>query len=452
MKKVLGVLLPCLGLVLTACGGDSGRGGEPAEVKRQSLVFSAVQDEQSGYEPWLTDGTAAGTRKLKEINAAEGSYPSWPVRLGERMLFSADDGIHGSELWISDGSKAGTRQLVDINPSGDGRVRYLTLFQDKVFFVADDGVHGNELWVTDGSVAGTRLFHDTNDGANGAFPFGLTVVGELLYFSADGGEGKQLWVTNGGPLEGDTTAVSITDDPAFSSPESITAYRDGVIFSARTASYGYEPYFAEGRSAKRLADINVGTANSHPYSFTVINDKVIFTASETTHGREMWVYDGNDVAFLHDITPGINGSVFQSFQVFDDKLFFTLANNNKVFITTGQPVGLTSALIGGGVRFRMLASNSQYLFMIGERDGKRQLWVSEGDAMSIRALVVDNMVDVASRFAVLNDELLFVASSAGQGFELWRSNGSAAGTRMVKDINPDMESSDPYLDLSNYIR
>src|SRR5262249_5712663 len=44
--------------------------------------------------------------------------------------------------------------------------------------------------------------------------------------------------------------------------------------------------------------------------------------------------------------------------------------------------------------------------------------------------------------------LFFEANDAIHGYELWKSNGTAAGTAIVKDINPGSASSSP-LDLTN---
>ena len=40
------------------------------------------------------------------------------------------------------------------------------------------------------------------------------------------------------------------------------------------------------------------------------------------------------------------------------------------------------------------------------------------------------------RFAVLNGELQFTATDGASGFELWKTDGTTAGTVLVKDINP----------------
>src|ERR1700732_5293640 len=61
---------------------------------------------------------------LKDINqlASDSSAPSAVVALGgSEVLFAASDGAaHGRELWQSDGTAAGTRMVLDINPGSAG--------------------------------------------------------------------------------------------------------------------------------------------------------------------------------------------------------------------------------------------------------------------------------------------------------------------------------------------
>ena len=41
-----------------------------------------------------------------------------------------------------------------------------------------------------------------------------------------------------------------------------------------------------------------------------------------------------------------------------------------------------------------------------------------------------------NQFVALDDTTFFTAAAADTGTELWRSDGSAAGTVLVKDVNP----------------
>ena len=64
---------------------------------------------------------------VKDINPGSASFrlPASLTNVGGTLFFSADDGTHGSELWKSDGTAAGTVLVKDINP-GQCRAPMLT--------------------------------------------------------------------------------------------------------------------------------------------------------------------------------------------------------------------------------------------------------------------------------------------------------------------------------------
>jgi ELWxxDGT repeat protein len=109
------------------------------------------------------------------------------------LLFPGDEGVHEAELWRSDGTASGTRLVRDLWVGGSGYPGELTVAGGQLYFNAEDGVLGRELWKSDGRAEGTRLVADLN-GTGGSFPSRLTTSGDRLFFVADDGTGSGLWI------------------------------------------------------------------------------------------------------------------------------------------------------------------------------------------------------------------------------------------------------------------
>jgi len=115
-------------------------------------VFFIANDGVHGRELWVSGGED-GTKLVNDLNRGPGS--SVPVRrlgsrmiaLGEKLYFGATDGGRGVELWRSDGTAAGTRLVQDINPGpGSSTPENFTVAGPCLYFSATDGEHGFELW------------------------------------------------------------------------------------------------------------------------------------------------------------------------------------------------------------------------------------------------------------------------------------------------------------------
>lgn len=84
-----------------------------------------------------------------------------------------------TQLWISDGTVAGTQKLKDLHDTERGKVEQIVpaIFDDnKLLISVDDGVKGIELWITDGTEAGTELVKDINPDALSSNPTFIEVV------------------------------------------------------------------------------------------------------------------------------------------------------------------------------------------------------------------------------------------------------------------------------------
>src|SRR5207302_41772 len=152
------------------------------------------------YELWKSDGTAAGTTLVKDVypgthpyydyfgnrwDVPNSSYPGNLTNVNGTLFFTATDGVHGAEQWTSDGTAAGTVLVKDVNPGGAGSYSYnLANVNGTLFFQASDGMNGAELWQSDGTTADTVLVKDIYPGSAGSSPGNLTNVNGTLFFTA----------------------------------------------------------------------------------------------------------------------------------------------------------------------------------------------------------------------------------------------------------------------------
>ncbi|MBX9737021.1 MAG: hypothetical protein K2X32_08850, partial [Phycisphaerales bacterium] len=388
----------------------------PANFARlgNSVLFAA-NDGTNGLELWISDGTAVGTVLLKNINAGAGvgSSPANLTSFGSRVVFTADDSINGRELWITDGTEAGTVLVKDIRPgvsgatfsSGFGVVGTFGTPGSFISFGASDGTIGTEPYVTDGTTAGTVLLGDLRPGATGSNASGFFASGSKVYFLAnDGGAfGNELWSTDG-TIPG---TVRITDiaPGTLSSGFSIDLVVNGWAYgSGATSGSDGEPTVVNLTTlqTRRLNDIRPGTSSSLPQEFVAIGSDVYFRASAT----------GTDIQ-LYKVTFDINGDPIGAGRLLD------------INFTGNDNVGNLAVFNG--------------LLYFSATDGitGRELYVSDGTSLGTSRVADINPGAVDSAplaLLVANNKLYFSAVSGLFGRELYVSDGTALGTSRLADI------------------
>lgn len=284
-------------------------------VEMGGAFYFLSSDGIHGTELWRTDGTAAGTRIVKDI--CPGSCASWILRLavwGSTLYFAADDGAHGKELWKSDGTEAGTQQVADIVPGFNGSVpSEITPLGGSVLFEADSSSGYGELWISDGSAAGTSLVKDLDPGSSsGGWPWGLTPFGGQVFFSA----ADLLWKTDG-TKAGTVQIADIAPGLASPSPDSLTPSCGGYLFfSADDGSSGRELWVTTPFGTHLAKDIRPGSGSGIVQSWGAarwaVADgcRLLFPADDGSAGEELWVYDGSEMGprRLRDIFPGPRSS------------------------------------------------------------------------------------------------------------------------------------------------
>jgi ELWxxDGT repeat protein len=263
-----------------------------------TLYFQA-NDGVHGVELWRSDGTAAGTRIVADINPGPaGSHPFFFRSVGGQLLFAATRDDVGKELWRSDGTAEGTTLVRDIYPGGESSHLYQpTVHGDLLFFAANHPTHGEELWRSDGTAVGTFLVRDINVGPELSEPYYLTSFGSYLYFCAnDGVHGEEVWRSDGTR----TGTVMIKDVRPerrvvrSSNPTDLAATRDAVFLAADDLRHGEELWRAgnDGGGAELVRDIRPGEQGSGPRDLVACDNAVYFSADDGTRGAVLWRSDG----------------------------------------------------------------------------------------------------------------------------------------------------------------
>jgi ELWxxDGT repeat protein len=388
-----------------------------------------------------------------------------PLADGGRLFFLSADPVHADEPWVSDGTVAGTRMVANLAQeirSNDSNPRFLTDVNGTLYFSADDGLHGPSLWKSDGTAAGTSLAFDSIPGATGTNPTQLVSWNGALYFFTGNPYFGSLMRT-AGPLSGVTTLAPLAPEPLptdsnFSQtwcnfPRAVP-FNGQLYFGASDGTSGFELWSTAGTDSgptSRLADIATGPASSSPCNLTVFNDRLYFRASPDTGapGFQLWSTDGT--AF--GTGPALQGAPFvqidgfSDFVVFNNRMYLVASDTNGVsgvYSTDGTADGtqLLKASSPSAAALTPVGTSNGHLvllnFVSSNTSGYEEIWLSDGTSAGTVKLAGVQMPFSAPM--LLTSNLIYFMNSDSTGLHPWVSDGTAAGTRMLADLNPGADS------------
>lgn len=211
---------------------------------------------------------------------------------------------------------------------------------------------------------------------------------------------SSIWVSNG------TVAgtIQITDTIKYIGFGQLLNGK--LIFKGYSPKCGKEIFITDGTKSgtKLIKDINAGIAGSQPDGTTmaVLSNYVYFAAFTTTSGSELWKTDGTaaNTVLVKDIVAGPTSGI--------DTSHFSIESTASAILFNG-----TTAANGN------------------------ELWSSGGTSATTNLLKDINSGTVSSNprgFYPFNSGYLFtVTSVAGTTIEIWKTNGTAAGTVLIKN-------------------
>ncbi len=426
------------------------------------VYFTTYGTWSSTAELWRTD--QASPNGLKRVATTDRPRPLLvepPVAIGHRIFIAADDGEHGYELYVHEPGH-GVRMLGDINPGDADGVHFtyhgrIAGFDGWTYFGATTPDEGSELWRTDGTVDGTEIFLDIRPGPDSSSPDDMVVMGPHLYFVARGADtDRGIWRTDG--TVAGTEPVVVIGHGGFSSDANVVAVLgDQIFFSAR-----------ESTTVPTKLWVTNGTAAETTLVETIVASwakvavgRLFFSGSRSGDGPEPWVSDGSTAGTfkLADITPGGDGSFPRGFLELAGEVIFFVADWNEwgLWKTDGTPQGtveiLKQSFVPGGAGVygsldpeNMVVYEGLVFFTARDESHGVELWRTDGTpegTRMVRDIRPGSRGSVPTGLTVSGGRLWFSATEGDHGIELWTSDGTTTGTRLAVDIAPGSFSSEP---------
>ncbi len=427
----------------------------------ESLYFFIAIDEGFGEDLWVTDGTPAGTVQLTEgLDFPAGIAQVW-VPEQKLLYFSANDGAHGQELWRTDGTPAGTFQVTDLRPGAAGsNPGHLASFKGRLFYCGNDGRTGSALWTSDGTPQGTRLVSDPWPGASlRGGPYYLRVAGRYLFFLSESpARGGELWRTDGTP-KGTVPVADLAPGKKSTIFVDLKAFGSRLLFIADDGRRGQELWITDGTlsGTRALTSLHnpspFGVAPSYYYlPWEPLGGRLLLPLDDGEHGWEIWTTNGTAAGtrLLKDLCPGPCSGSTSIPGVIGNRAFFS-GNDGKrgdePWVTDGTAADtrLVKDICPGPCNShfgRPVAIGNRLFYRGSTSSHGDEFWITDGTPRGttrVTDFVNPDAFDAPFPFfggISLGAAYLFVANDGPEGLELWRTDGTRAGTYLLRDINP----------------
>jgi ELWxxDGT repeat protein len=349
---------------------------------------------------------------------------------------------------------------------GDGTfVPHSAEHEGLLLFGADDGVSGRELWRSDGTAEGTFRVQDLVPGADSSYPAWMTPFAGSIVFRAGFFSGN-LWRTDGTP-EG-TERFGPSDLNAWQ----LTPFEGSLFFHGWTPEFANEPWTSDGTTAGTtvVKDIfpggddgdlhNGGPYSSYPRYLTVFGGTIFFAAYQQfpSPGDWLWKSDGTEAG-----TVTITNTMRAPRDLFDNRgvLFFRAEGAGaglELWKSDGTAAGTVlvkdirpglEASHPGYVAGKRLVALGGGLVLFSANDGVSgdELWRSDGTeagTVLVRDISPGPGHSDPLWLTLVDGKAYFSADDGVHGRELWVTDGTEAGTRLVKDLFPGESSSSPH--------
>lgn len=394
-------------------------GNPVAEVRPDGTALFAAMHRDSGVEPWITDGTAAGTRLVANLAAEDFvSFSASPYGLravGDRVFFTAAMSGGGYAVGVTDGVRTSA------TPFAQGEISGWYAASNGRYFYSN----GTDLYASDGTTAMTRIARGTLPAAvPGGVVFqrravngGSDLGSEILF--TDGTEAGTHYLRNATPVPSHYFTYTAGDRVWFDERKSFW-YADGDRLT--------EVVVPEPRIGYLAAVQRAGAV----YYLLEVNEM------QGRYGVRLWRSDGTSAGTR--LVTARNAGQYPSFLGATERLVF-VSIDGQLYSSDGTK--MFELPVSQGCRSQGVLGD-ELVFLSVEYQKRWTVWRTDGTAAGTAKLyTVENKWAECSETVAHANRVYFRAEDDLHGSELWVTDGTAFGTRMLADIEPGPDSSYP---------
>ncbi|QHT67860.1 hypothetical protein GXP67_15035 [Rhodocytophaga rosea] len=318
--------------------------------------------------------------------------------------------------------------------------------------------------------------------ANSLLPQSLTAINNIIYFSGfDKGSGRELWKSDG-TSSGTFLVKDIFSGVTSSNPMNFTNVNGTLFFTVNITRERFELWKSDGTSAGtvKLKDVSLAPSpeqyqlNQVAITLVAVGKTLFFTANNSSLSYDLWKSNGTVTGTIEvkkgievAVSPNSNSRLSPELVNVNNLLYFFSASGKQLWKSDGTATG--TVLVKDGFTnnqfsnqefiyhpLKLTSSGGMLYFTYGSKENGRELWKSDGT--NAGTILVKDITQGSDYYSAstnfrgmhdLNGVLYFIISSTKGNIEkneLWKSNGTASGTVAVKDLGPVTNEFNSYVE------
>ncbi|HEX2956039.1 MAG TPA: ELWxxDGT repeat protein [Chitinispirillaceae bacterium] len=207
-----------------------------------------------------------------------------------------------------------------------------------------------------------------------------------------------------------------------------------IYFRRFTPATGIELWsYTSADGAKMVSDINPGPNSSYPDNMVEFNNKLVFFAYTDALGYELWITDGTSsgTTLIKDCNPGAAHG-----QIYTGTTYTSGGNNHPYLIVQNH--------------YSPIVYKNKLYFFASDGINGYELWSTDGTTAGTQMVYDINpgtgnslfprdyayIFGDGPQFTVLNDDLFFIAYDPTNGFEPRKITNNSGVVELLMDIYP----------------